>query len=155
MGLFVLPFDRSDMGFETKSETSPMGQRATASTSIGAGASERAPLEPEPSPQEALQATARVVGRKWHPAIVHRVLTDGPLGFNDLHESLTGLSSKVLSDGLEDLTSWGLVDREIVQERPVRVEYSATAVGRSLQPVLAAMCDWGAEYGEHLDKDDE
>jgi DNA-binding HxlR family transcriptional regulator len=93
-----------------------------------------------------ITATARLVGKKWHPVIVHRLLENGPLGFNALKEEVDGISSKVLSDSLEDLEEKRLVNREIVNEKPVRVEYSLTQIGESLQPVITAMRDWGTEY---------
>jgi DNA-binding HxlR family transcriptional regulator len=93
-----------------------------------------------------ITATATVLGRKWHPVIVHRLLQRGPLGFNALKEAVDGVSSKVLSDSLENLEEHGLVDREIVSEKPFRVEYSLTERGRSLGPVIDAMREWGEEH---------
>jgi len=91
-------------------------------------------------------ATATVLGRKRHPVIVHRLLQRGPLGFNALKEAVDGVSSKVLSDSLEHLEEHGLVEREIVSEKPFRVEYSLTERGRSLDPVIAAMREWGETH---------
>ncbi|WP_435154215.1 winged helix-turn-helix transcriptional regulator [Haladaptatus sp. DFWS20] len=93
-----------------------------------------------------ITTTANLVGKKWHPVIVHRLLQNGPLGFNALKEEVDGISSKVLSDSLGDLEEKQLVDREIVSEKPVRVKYSLTSTGESLQPVIFAMRDWGMEY---------
>jgi DNA-binding HxlR family transcriptional regulator len=93
-----------------------------------------------------ITTTSTLIGKKWHPVIVHRLLENGPLGFNDLKRDVDGISSKVLSDSLEDLEDNDLVDREIVSEKPVRVEYSLTEFGRSLDPVIVAMRDWGQEY---------
>ena len=90
--------------------------------------------------------TAHLVGRKWHPVIVDRLLDRGPLGFNALEREIGGISSTVLSDSLEDLEEKGLVDRDIVSEKPFRVEYSLTEQGASLEPVIAAMDEWGDEY---------
>jgi DNA-binding HxlR family transcriptional regulator len=91
-------------------------------------------------------ATATVLGRKRHPVIVHRLLQRGPLGFNALKEAVDGVSSKVLPDSLEHLEEHGLVEREIVSEKPFRVEYSLTERGRSLDPVIAAMREWGETH---------
>jgi len=92
--------------------------------------------------------TSTLIGRKWHPIIVHRLLEHGPQGFNELKRDVDGISSKVLSDSLEDLEEEGIVDRQIVSEKPVRVEYSLTEFGASLESVIAAMRDWGEEYLE-------
>ncbi len=93
-----------------------------------------------------ITTTSALIGKKWHPVIVHRLLENGPLGFNDLQRSVDGISSKVLSDSLEDLEDHDIVDREIVSEKPVRVEYSLTEFGRSLEPVIESMQEWGEEY---------
>ncbi|MEM4781109.1 MAG: helix-turn-helix domain-containing protein [Halalkalicoccus sp.] len=93
-----------------------------------------------------ITSTATLIGKKWHTVIVHRLLESGPLGFNALKEEVDGISSKVLSDSLGDLEEKGLVDREIVSEKPIRVEYSLTAFGASLEPVIVAMAEWGSEH---------
>ena len=90
--------------------------------------------------------TSSLIGKKWHPVIIHRLLEYGPSGFNELKKNVDGISSKVLSDSLEDLGEKQLVDREIVSEKPVRVQYSLTGHGRSLEPVIYAMRDWGLEH---------
>ncbi|MFC7165235.1 winged helix-turn-helix transcriptional regulator [Halospeciosus flavus] len=95
-----------------------------------------------------ITSTASVIGKKWHPVIIHRLLNDGPLGFNALQEEVDGISSKVLSDSLDDLEEKCLVDREVVNDKPVRVEYSLTELGHSLEPVITAMRDWGTEHLE-------
>ena len=91
-------------------------------------------------------ATANLLGKKWHPVVVHRLLDGGSMGFNELQTDVDGVSSKVLSDSLEDLEEKGLVNRDIVNEKPVRVSYSLTDRGESLQPVIEAMAEWGSEY---------
>lgn len=90
--------------------------------------------------------TTHLIGKKWHPVIVHRLLEYGPLGFNALKEEIDTISSTVLSNSLEDLEDNGLVNRAIVSEKPFRVEYSLTEQGASLEPVIEAMDEWGEGY---------
>jgi DNA-binding HxlR family transcriptional regulator len=90
--------------------------------------------------------TATLIGKKWHPVIVHRLLEHGPSGFNELKRNVDGISSKVLSDSLDDLEQKRLVEREIVSEKPIRVQYSLTRYGESLEPVIYAMRDWGLAH---------
>jgi len=94
----------------------------------------------------AVTSTATLIGKKWHPVIVDRLLAEGPLGFNALKTEVDGVSSKVLSDSLDDLEEKRLVDREIVSEKPFRVEYSLTDRGADLEPVIEGMRDWGMEH---------
>jgi DNA-binding HxlR family transcriptional regulator len=93
-----------------------------------------------------ITTTATLIGKKWHPVIVHRLLDTGPLGFNALKEEVDGISSKVLSDSLEDLEEKTLVDRAIISEKPFRVEYSLTDREESLAPVVYEMREWGMEH---------
>ena len=90
--------------------------------------------------------TAILIGKKWHPVIIDRLLKQGPSGFNELKDHVDGISSKVLSESLEDLEENRLVDREIISEKPVRVQYSLTPIGASLEPVISAMGEWGKTY---------
>jgi DNA-binding HxlR family transcriptional regulator len=90
--------------------------------------------------------TATLIGKKWHPVIIHRLLEHGPLGFNALKTEVDGISSKVLSDSLSDLEESQLVDRTIVSEKPFRVEYSLTERGSALEAIVDAMAEWGQTY---------
>lgn len=90
--------------------------------------------------------TAHLIGKKWHPVIVHRLLEHGPLGFNALKAEINEISSTVLSNSLEDLEDNGLVNRAIVSEKPFRVEYSLTEHGASLNRIIDAMDAWGENY---------
>jgi DNA-binding HxlR family transcriptional regulator len=92
-----------------------------------------------------ITACATILGKKWHPVIVHRLLAE-PRGFNDLKRAVDGISSKVLSDSLENLEEYGLVDRTVVSEKPFRVEYALTERGESLEPVIESMREWGESH---------
>lgn len=93
-----------------------------------------------------ITTTATLIGKKWHPVVIHRLLENGPLGFNALKEEVDGISGKVQSDVLEDLEENGFVDRTVVSEKPFRVEYSLTGRGESLEPIIVAMREWGEEH---------
>ena len=56
------------------------------------------------------------------------------------------MSQKVLTAQLRDMESNGLVTRTVYPEVQPRVEYSLTALGRSLKPILDAMWNWGESY---------
>lgn len=90
-----------------------------------------------------------IIGRKWHVRIVYRLLEDGPMGFSALKREIDGISSKMLSESLATLESEGLIDRQLLSDQPVRVEYSLTDAGVALEPVVTAMLHWGNEHGSH------
>ena len=101
--------------------------------------------------QETLVEVAAVIGRKWHTVILHQLLTAGPLGFGELGSRVSGISNKMLSDSLGTLEERGLVAREVVSDKPVRVEYSLTECGRATEGLLEAMVTWGREYADDPD----
>ena len=74
----------------------------------------------------------------------------GTKRFGELRRSVGHLSQKVLTSQLRTMEEAGLVHREVFAEVPPRVEYSLTPLGKSLQPVLDALRDWGTEYKRHL-----
>ena len=93
--------------------------------------------------------TSELLGRKWHPVIIHRLL-ESSMGFNELQREVNRISDKVLSDSLQDLKERGIVSREVISEKPKEVEYSLTEEGRSLEPVIRAMKEWGRENVSEL-----
>ncbi|WP_435362279.1 winged helix-turn-helix transcriptional regulator [Haloarchaeobius sp. DFWS5] len=93
-----------------------------------------------------ITAASNVLGKKWVPAIVHRLLSNDELGFSALREEIYGVSSKVLSENLSEMERLGLVERRIVSDRPFRVQYSLTERGRDLEPVIDSMAQWGEKH---------
>lgn len=87
-----------------------------------------------------------VIGNKWHPVIVHRLLDRGTLRFNALAAKLGGITNKTLSNSLDDLEEKGIVDRTVEGTKPVRVSYSLTGYGESLEPVIESLEEWGKAY---------
>jgi len=84
----------------------------------------------------------RVLDGKWTMLVI-RDLLSGTRRFSELRASLAGISPKTLADRLRDLEQNGLVDRVSYAEIPPRVEYTLTAKGRTLEPVIGALADWG------------
>ena len=96
--------------------------------------------------QRLLIEVADVLGHKWHPVILTQLLNGEPHTFSELGAAIDDVSNKMLSDSLSTLQEAGLVDREVVSEKPVRVRYSLTERGRDLETVLDPMLRWGREH---------
>src|SRR5699024_12720766 len=96
-------------------------------------------------PACAVETTLMVIGDKWKVLIL-RDLMPGTKRFGELKKSIGHVSQKVLTAQLREMEAQGLVHRQVYAEVPPRVEYSLTALGRSLQPVLDAMIVWGENY---------
>lgn len=96
--------------------------------------------------EEALFATLSVLSKKWTPAIVLALHEEGPLGFSGLQSAVSGVSAKVLTQSLETLVEVDVVDRTVVNESPLRVEYALTDAGRDLESVFDSLADWGDHH---------
>ncbi len=89
--------------------------------------------------------TLELIGGKWKGVILWH-LTLKTLRFSQLRRRLPGITQKMLTQQLRELERDGLVHREVYAEVPPRVEYSLTDLGRTLQPTLQQMCDWGRTF---------
>lgn len=87
-----------------------------------------------------------VLDGRW-TMLVLRDLLGGTRRFSELRASLAGISPKTLTDRLRSLEAQGLVERRQYPEIPPRVEYSLTARGRDVQPVIDALAAWGVTAG--------
>lgn len=96
-----------------------------------------------------VETTLTLIGDKWKVLIL-RDLLPGTKRFGELKKSVGGVSQKVLTAQLRDMEENGLVCRKVYAEVPPRVEYSLTALGQSLKPVLDAMQLWGEGYKSSL-----
>ena len=92
----------------------------------------------------AIVASVELVGGKWKTSILLH-LKDRTLRFGELQRGV-GISQKVLTQQLKELEHDGLVRRKVYAEVPPRVEYSLSAYGRTLQPVLEALHTWGQTH---------
>lgn len=96
-----------------------------------------------------VETTLMLIGDKWKVLIL-RDLMPGSKRFGELKKSIGSVSQKVLTAQLRDMEQNGLVHREVYAEVPPRVEYSLTELGRSLEPILDAMRNWGEGYKSQI-----
>ena len=87
------------------------------------------------------QEILALIGGKWSMLIVCS-LRAGPRRTHDLKRHLSGVSAKMLTQTLRELERHGIVHRRDYGEVPPRVEYSLTALGRSLAKLVAGIEEW-------------
>ncbi|OZG68167.1 winged helix-turn-helix transcriptional regulator [Bifidobacterium eulemuris] len=92
-----------------------------------------------------VETTLMLISDRWKVLIL-RDLMDGAKRFGELQRSVGKISQKVLTSNLRAMEQDGLVKRKVYAEVPPRVEYSLTATGKSLQPIVDAMKAWGEQY---------
>lgn len=92
-----------------------------------------------------VEAALDVIGGKWKPLILW-ALGDDVLRFSELQKALPGINTKMLTKQLRELEEDGVVNRRVYPEVPPRVEYRITDFGKTLIPILEALCNWGADY---------
>ena len=87
-----------------------------------------------------------LIAGRWTVLAIYWLL-QGTRRFNQLQRELEGITHRTLSKLLKDMERDGLLTRRDFGEIPPRVEYSLTARGRSLEPVLMAMDAWAVKNG--------
>jgi DNA-binding HxlR family transcriptional regulator len=86
--------------------------------------------------------------------MLYFLLTE-PRRLSELKRLIPGASQKVLVQQLRELEGYGIVSRKVFAEVPPRVEYSMTRLGRSLKPIVGALCKWGTRHAALLDAMDD
>jgi DNA-binding HxlR family transcriptional regulator len=95
----------------------------------------------------------KVISGRWKAIILYH-LFDGPQRLSELQRRMPKVSQKVLIQQLRELGEHGIVRREVYRQVPPRVDYSATPLGLSFEPVLLALCEWGRKHAVELDEVD-
>ncbi|MBM6580967.1 helix-turn-helix transcriptional regulator [Microvirga sp. BT689] len=90
----------------------------------------------------AVERTLSLIDGKWKIVILYKLLR-GTLRFNELRRLIPAVTQRMLTHQLRELEADGLIIRTVYAQVPPRVEYSLSARGRSLEPVLMAMKEWG------------
>jgi DNA-binding HxlR family transcriptional regulator len=90
-----------------------------------------------------------VIGGRWKGVVLYWLL-GGKKRFGELRRQLAACSPRVLTLQLRELEEDGLIKRTVYAEVPPRVDYELTAFGRTLEPLLLGLRDWGTRYEKRL-----
>lgn len=89
--------------------------------------------------------TLDVVGDRWTLLII-RDLLEGHTKYQDLLDSLQGISTNLLAERLNRLVEEDIIARTLYNEKPPRAEYHLTEQGQQLAAVVDALFEWGIKY---------
>lgn len=90
---------------------------------------------------------SELIGRRWTGAIIF-VLLKSRCRFAALRDAIPEITDRMLSERLHELEAEGIVDRTVIPETPVRVEYSLTKKGRALVTAFDAIAVWAEKWSD-------
>ena len=90
------------------------------------------------------------LGNKWALVVLVKISENESVRFNELYRNIPSVSEKVLSQVLRQLTTDGIISRELFPDVPPRTEYSVTNFGKTLLPHVEALLNWGRDNFEQI-----
>lgn len=92
-----------------------------------------------------VEATISMIGGKYKAVILWHLM-NRTLRYNELHKKVPKATDKMLAQQLRELERDGLINRVVYPVVPPKTEYSLTEYGKTLAPILDALCSWGEDY---------
>ncbi|MCY8421791.1 transcriptional regulator HypR [Bacillus inaquosorum] len=97
-----------------------------------------------------VEFTLDVIGGKWKGILFYHMI-DGKKRFNEFRRICPSITQRMLSLQLRELEADGIVHREVYHQVPPKVEYSLTEFGRTLEPIVLQMKEWGESNRDVLE----
>lgn len=93
-----------------------------------------------------LGITLGIIGGKYKTIIIWFLYQNKVLRYNELQKTIKSITPKMLISQLRELEEDRIIERKVYPVVPPKVEYSLTAKGKSLIPILLEMRKWGEKY---------
>lgn len=90
-----------------------------------------------------------IIGGRWRGLILAK-LCDGPKRFNELKLDLKKVTSSTLTKELRHLEELKMIERIVIHESPIAVEYRMTKHGASIKQLIYQLIDWGLTHRENV-----
>ncbi|EKU78086.1 winged helix-turn-helix transcriptional regulator [Veillonella seminalis] len=87
-----------------------------------------------------------VFGGKWKSRVICVLNEKGTLRYSSIRKEMTNITDAVLATTLKELIADDMIQRQQYDEILPRVEYSLTAKGQSVVPILQHICQWAGAY---------
>jgi DNA-binding HxlR family transcriptional regulator len=91
---------------------------------------------------------SELIGRRWSGAIIFLLLKVPAARFATLRDAIPDITDRMLSERLHELEQEGIIERTVIPETPVRVEYALTKKGRALAEPIEAITSWAEKWGD-------
>lgn len=98
-----------------------------------------------------IDRAVRILDGKWTLLVLREFFEGGTRRFGELRDALPGVSPKTLTERLRTMERQGILHREVFPVIPPHVEYSLTDLGRTLEPVIESLRQWGLSSGVAVD----
>ena len=92
------------------------------------------------------ELTIELIGGKWKGLILWHLHDKKVLRNCEMLRLIPRITQKMLTQQLREMEENGLISRVIYEQVPPKVEYSLTAHGEAIRPILEMMIVWGVEY---------
>ncbi len=83
---------------------------------------------------------------KWKFAIIYELLKENKYRFKELERQVEGITPRMLIKELKALEKSDIILRKQYPTVPPKVEYSLTEHGKSLEPIMMIMSEWGKKH---------
>ena len=92
-----------------------------------------------------VEAAMDVIGGKSKALIVYELM-GGTRRYNEIQRAVPQATPRMLSKQLKELEEDGVINRVLYPVVPPKTEYSLTDMGKTLVPIVEALCSWGESY---------
>jgi DNA-binding HxlR family transcriptional regulator len=97
-----------------------------------------------------------VIGGRWKIAIIWCLLQRSPLRLSEIQKSCLKLINVcMLIRQLRELEDDKIITRCVYPVVPPKVEYELSEIGHQLENVVTAICDWGDDFSDFVEKDSD
>lgn len=93
-----------------------------------------------------VDVTLSLIGGKWKLLILSHLHQFTKKSYSEIRDNLPGVSEKMLSQQLKELEKDLLIEKNVLSEKPYRVEYFLSKNGKTLSPLYEFISQWGIKY---------
>jgi DNA-binding HxlR family transcriptional regulator len=90
--------------------------------------------------------TFKIIGKKFTFHIVRNIAMRNQTRFNEFLNTIENINPKTLALRLKELEETGIIQRDVYDETPIRIEYTLTKKGQDLQGIIDQMATFSMKH---------